>query len=66
MPSGAVNLLLVIIRPDANSSAVISNAFSDVDNERARCFKRAYIGIKTPAPPYVPFILEMTMGVVAT
>jgi hypothetical protein len=61
MGAGSVSLMLVITHPDGNSYAVIERVFSDVDTAEARCFKRAYSGVQTKVPPFMPFVLQMDM-----
>ncbi|MFZ6846543.1 hypothetical protein [Undibacterium sp. RuTC16W] len=59
---GPVNLMLVITRPAKSEYAVIERVLSDVENAKAQCFKKSYGGVKTKAPPFVPFVLQMQMG----
>lgn len=58
---GPVNLFLVISKPDAGEFAVIERVFADVDNAKAKCFIKTYSGVRTKAPPYLPFVLQMSM-----
>ena len=60
--SGRVSLMLVISRRDGDEFASVANVLSDVDNAKARCFKRTYTGVRTKAPPFLPFVLQMDMG----
>jgi hypothetical protein len=41
--------------------AVIENVLSDSDSPKARCFINSYRGLQTKVPPYVPFVLQMSM-----
>ncbi len=59
---GPVNLMLVISKPDAGEFAVIERVHADVDNAKARCFIKTYSGVQTKAPPFMPFVLQMSMG----
>ena len=59
---GPVDLMLVITHPDNGEFAVIEQVLSDVDNAKARCFRKSYGGIRTKVPPFFPFVLQMTMG----
>jgi hypothetical protein len=59
---GSVNLMLVILHRDGEEFAVVQSAFSDVDNAKARCFKKTYEGLRTKVPPFLPFALQMAMG----
>ncbi|HKU17963.1 MAG TPA: hypothetical protein VJP80_01700 [Candidatus Saccharimonadales bacterium] len=59
---GSVNLMLVITHQKNNKFAVIEQVFADVDNAKARCFEKSYLGISTKIPPYLPFVLQMGMG----
>ena len=56
-----VHLLLVITHPADSESAVVENVLSDVDSPKARCFIKAYVGLLTKVPPYVPFVVGMDM-----
>jgi hypothetical protein len=60
--SGPVGLMLVIAGPDADGFATIERVFADVDNAKARCFQRAYTGVRTKLPPFLPFVLQLAMG----
>ncbi len=59
---GRVNMMLIISKPDSGEFAVIEQVFTDVDNAKARCFIKTYRGLETKAPPYLPFVLQMSMG----
>jgi hypothetical protein len=58
---GQVNLLLIISKPDAGEFAVVERVFADVDNAKARCFIKTYSGVRTKAPPFLPFVFHMSM-----
>jgi hypothetical protein len=49
-----VDLLLVI-----ETSGRISAAYTDTDSKKAKCFRKVYIGVKAPIPPFSPFPLRM-------
>jgi hypothetical protein len=49
-----VDLLLII-----ESSGKISAAYTDADSRKAKCFRKAYAGVKAPIPPFSPFPLRM-------
>lgn len=59
---GPVTLMLVITRMDNGEFAVIQQVLSNIDNAKARCFKKSYGGVQTKIPPFFPFVLQMTMG----
>jgi len=59
---GPVTLMLVISKPDAGEFAVVERVYADVDNAKARCFIKSYTGVPTKAPPFLPLVLQMTMG----
>jgi hypothetical protein len=59
---GPVNLMLLISRVDADGFATIERVFYDVDNAKAQCFVRSYSGVRTKAPPFLPFVLQLNMG----
>ena len=61
LASGPVNLLLVNSHPKNSEFAVIERVLSDVDNAKARCFEKAYRGINTKIPPFLPFVLQLGM-----
>lgn len=46
--------LILILNDKAVESAV-----ADVDNEKAQCFKRIYVGAEMPKPPHTPFAMEL-------
>jgi hypothetical protein len=58
---GPVNLMLVISHPDNDEFAVIEQVLSNVNNAKARCFKKTYHGIHTKIPPFLPFVLQLGM-----
>jgi hypothetical protein len=62
LSAGTVNVLLVITHSDNNQFALIEEVFTDVDNLKAKCFKKSYMGIRTKVPPFLPFVLKMTMS----
>jgi hypothetical protein len=45
-----VDLLLVV-----ESSGRIGAAYTDNESRKARCFRKTYVGIKMPIPPFSPF-----------
>jgi hypothetical protein len=49
-----VDLLLVV-----EASGKISAAYSDTESKKAKCFRRTYLGVKAPIPPFSPFPLRM-------
>jgi hypothetical protein len=49
-----VDLLLVI-----ETSGRISAAYTDTDSKKAKCFRKVYVGVKAPIPPFSPFPLRM-------
>ena len=57
-----IQLMLVITHPGSAEFAVVENVLSDVNSLKARCFIRSYLGLRTKVPPYVPFVLQMSMG----
>jgi hypothetical protein len=57
-----VELMLVITNASGSEFAVVENALTDVDTPKARCFVKSYLGLRPKVPPYVPFVLHMTMG----
>ena len=59
---GPVELMLVITHPAGGKYAVVTDVLSDVDNPKAQCFKGSYRGVETKNPPFLPFILQMSMG----
>jgi hypothetical protein len=61
MGAGPVNLMLVIKHPAGDPYAVVERVFSDVDTAKARCFRKAYSGVQTKVPPFMPFVVQMAM-----
>ncbi len=59
---GPVNLLLIISKPDAGEFAVVERVFANVDNAKARCFIKTYKGVRTKTPPFLPFVINMSMA----
>ena len=57
-----VELMLVITHPDGGDYAVVEDVLSRVDSAKARCFQKAYRGLSTKIPPFVPFVLQMRFG----
>ena len=55
-----VELMLVITHRQGDEYALIDQALSNVDNAKASCFKKAYGGIRTKVPPFLPFVMQMT------
>jgi hypothetical protein len=55
----AVELMLVIAHRRKEPFATIEQVLSSVENEKARCFMKSYIGIPTKTPPFFPFVLQM-------
>jgi len=54
--SGPVNMYLIV-----TTKAVVESVVTDIDNARARCFKRTYTGLRVKAPPFSPFIINLRM-----
>jgi hypothetical protein len=59
---GPVELMLVIRHNPSEQFARIEQVLANVDNEKARCFQKSYSGVSTKVPPFLPFVLQMTMG----
>jgi hypothetical protein len=57
MPGGSLVLILEI---DAKGKVV--GYFADQDNERSRCWRKAYFGVRFPRPPYAPIYHRLVMG----
>lgn len=57
-----VNLMLVIGRRGNDEFAVVERVLSDVDNAKARCFMKSYSGVSTKMPPFLPFVLQLSMS----
>ncbi len=53
--------MLVITRANNEKSGVVGQVLADTDSAKARCFKKSYNGVPTTIPPFVPFVLQMTM-----
>jgi hypothetical protein len=58
---GQVGLMLVITHTGNEEFAVVENVLFDADSAKARCFVKSYLGLRTKVPPYLPFVLQMTM-----
>jgi hypothetical protein len=59
---GQVGLMLVITHADGAEFALVENVLSNVDSPKAHCFIKSYLGLRTKVPPFVPFVLQMSMG----
>jgi hypothetical protein len=49
-----LDLLLVV-----ESSGRISAAYTDMESKKAKCFRKAYAGVKMPIPPFSPFPMRI-------
>jgi hypothetical protein len=49
-----VDLIMVV-----ESSGRIVAAYTDNESKKAKCFRRAYIGVKMPIPPFSPFPVRL-------
>jgi hypothetical protein len=49
-----VDLIMVV-----ESSGRIAAAYTDNESKKAKCFRKAYIGIKMPIPPFSPFPIRL-------
>ena len=56
LASGEIRLMIVL-----NDKGVIESAVSDVDNEKAQCFKRIYRDVQLKKPPHTPFAIELIL-----
>lgn len=61
MGTEPVSLMLVITHPAGGPYAVVEHVFSDLDTDKARCFTKAYSGVQTKVPPFMPFVVQMDM-----
>ncbi len=59
---GPVNLYLVITHTRGEQFARVERVVSSVNNQKASCFKRTYEGLRTKAPPFAPFVMQLGMG----
>lgn len=57
-----VELMLVITHENNTEFAVVEQVFSNVSNAKSECFINTYRGIKTKVPPFLPYVLQMSMG----
>jgi hypothetical protein len=48
-----VTLYIVIV------DSYVSYITPIVDDEKARCFRKLYLGLRVKAPPFSPFVIEM-------
>jgi hypothetical protein len=61
LTGGTVNLMLLISGARDDGFAVVEGVFYDANNAKARCFERSFSGIRTKAPPFLPFVLQLRM-----
>ena len=54
LAGGEVKLVIVL-----TDKAIIESAATDVNNEKAKCFKRIYVGVAVKKPPHTPFAIEL-------
>ena len=65
---GPVNLLLVLDKTDPKGGAgkplkiAIMETHTDVNTAKAKCFRKAYQGLATNIPPFLPFLLQATLN----
>ena len=52
-----VKLILTV-----NKEGVISSSDTSTDTNKAKCFRKAYLGAKMPAPPFAPIAIELNMN----
>jgi hypothetical protein len=49
-----IDLIMVV-----ESSGRIEAAYTDSQSKKAKCFRKAYIGVKMPIPPFSPFPVRL-------
>ena len=52
-----VELILTV-----NKAGMISSSDTSTDSRKAKCFRKAYIGAKMPAPPFAPIAINLNMN----
>ena len=62
LEGGRVELMLVVRHGVGQQYAHIEEVLSRTDTPKAQCFKKTYGGIRTKVPPFVPFVLQMSLG----
>jgi activator of 2-hydroxyglutaryl-CoA dehydratase len=55
--SGGITQIIVI-----NSEGVVESVISESNSEKSECFKKIYLGLKYPKPPFAPIYDKMLMG----
>ncbi len=55
----AAGPLVQILQIDANGKVV--GYFADREDGRSRCWRKTYLGVTFPKPPFAPFLLRMQM-----
>lgn len=58
---GAVQLLLVLGKVPHKPLIVIQDVFTDVSGPKAKCLANAYHGLQTNIPPYMPFLVALSV-----
>ena len=48
------------LRIEANGS--VSGVYGDPENDRSRCYRQAYTGLRVPEPPAAPFYMSLDIG----
>jgi hypothetical protein len=62
---GPVSLLLVLDKTSAQGKPLkisIRETYTDVDSKKAKCLRKAYLGLATNIPPFLPFLLQATLN----
>ena len=54
---GGITQIIVI-----NSEGIIESVISESKSEKSECFKKVYLGLKYPKPPFAPIYDKMLMG----
>lgn len=58
---GPVELFLVIAKSDDDKFAEVQHVLTSADNEKSRCFQKAYLGLRVRVPPFLPYPLQLEM-----
>lgn len=59
--SEKVTLLLLITHAHNSQFAMVERVFIEGETAKGRCFQRTYERLPTKVPPFLPFVLQMTM-----
>jgi hypothetical protein len=58
---GPVQMILVLGKLERKPLIIIQDTFTDVSNPKAKCLAKLYRGLQTNIPPYMPFLVPLSI-----